>query len=91
MENSDDNFELSLKRLEELVVELERGDLPLEKSLARYEEGMNRLKRCYRILDEVEKKIVLITRKDNGEIEEIPFDRSNNLRQTDKKSKTLPG
>lgn len=89
MENADppeENFEASLKRLEEIVVELERGDLSLEKSLAKYEEGIHRLKRCYRILEEVEKKIVLISRKDDGEIEEIPFEKSPNMiRPTEKK------
>lgn len=83
-----ENFEASLKRLEEIVIELERGELPLEKSLAKYEEGIHRLKRCYRILEEVEKKIVLITRKENGELEETPFELSkNNSRPTDRKQK----
>ena len=76
--NDKENFETSLKRLEEIVAELERGDLPLELSLAKYEEGMNRLKRCHGILEEVQKKIVLISRKEDGNFEEIPFEKSKN-------------
>ena len=51
-----DTFESSLHRLEEIVAELERGDLALESSLAKYEEGVARLKKCYSILENIEKK-----------------------------------
>ncbi len=68
-----DTFESSLHRLEEIVAELERGDLALESSLAKYEEGVARLKKCYSILENIEKKIALITKKDDGTIQEIPF------------------
>jgi len=49
------------------------GDLALESSLAKYEEGVARLKKCYSILENIEKKIALITKKDDGTIQEIPF------------------
>ena len=68
-----ESFESSLKRLENIVAELERGDLPLELALARYEEGINRLQKCYGILGSVEKKIALLSRKDDGSIEQSPF------------------
>jgi exodeoxyribonuclease VII small subunit len=68
-----ESFESSLKRVEEVIAELERGDLPLEQSLARYEEGMARLNRCYSILDSVEKKIALLSKKENGTVQESPF------------------
>ena len=68
-----ENFETSVKRLEQLINELERGDLPLELSLARYEEGMHRLKSCYAILESVEKKIVLLSKREDGTIQESPF------------------
>ena len=76
MEKRKETFEISLKRLEEIVAELERGDFPLEQSLAKYEEGVNRLKSCYRILEDVEKKITLISRKEDGSIEEVPFEQA---------------
>ena len=67
------NFETSLKRLEDIVQELERGNLPLETSLARYEEGVHRLKQCYQILDSVERKISLLSKKDDGNFQEDIF------------------
>jgi exodeoxyribonuclease VII small subunit len=73
MSNQDKNFENSLKNLETIVGELDRGDLPLEKSLARYQEGIQHLKQCYQILDEVKRKIVLISRKEDGSFEEVSF------------------
>ena len=68
-----ETFEGCVKRLEEIIAELERGDLPLEHSLARYEEGIGRLKRCYGILESVEKKIALLSKRENGSIGEEPF------------------
>ena len=68
-----ENFETSIKRLEQLISELERGDLPLELALARYEEGMSRLKNCYAILESVEKKVVLLSKREEGSIQESPF------------------
>ena len=68
-----ESFESSLHRLEEIVAELERGDLPLESSLAKYEEGVNRLKKCYTILEVIEKKIAIISKKEDGLIQETPF------------------
>lgn len=68
-----DSFADSLQRLEEIVLDLERGDLPLEISLAKYEEGIAKLKKCYAILDSIERKISLITKKEDGTIQETPF------------------
>lgn len=89
MQQSDENFENSLKRLEEIVGELERGELPLEQSLSKYEEGIHRLKQCYRILDDVEKKITLISKKEDNSFEEIPFEKSKNNIQTAKAAKKI--
>ena len=66
-------FEQSLKRLEQIVTELERGDAPLEDSLAKYEEGVGRLKRCFSMLEEVEKKIILLNKKEDHSLEQTPF------------------
>jgi exodeoxyribonuclease VII small subunit len=51
-------FEDALGRLEEIVRHLERGDLPLDNSLALYEEGTGLIKACSKILDEAEQKVV---------------------------------
>ena len=54
-------FEQALERLETVVRELESTETGLDQSLARYEEGVQLLKRCRSILDEAERKIRLLT------------------------------
>ena len=51
-------FEDALGRLEEIVRHLERGDLPLDDSLALYDEGTGLIKACSKMLDEAEQKVV---------------------------------
>jgi len=50
-------FEQAIKRLEEIVAELEEGNLPLEESLKIYEEGVELTKFCSTKLNETEDKI----------------------------------
>lgn len=50
-------FEELYRRLEETVGKLEKGGLPLEQSIALYEEGMQLAKRCQEILDKAELRI----------------------------------
>jgi exodeoxyribonuclease VII small subunit len=57
------NFETSIKRLEEIVHELEKGDLPLEESLKIFEEGMNLIKFCSEKLEEVEQKVTMLVKE----------------------------
>ena len=52
------SFEQSLDRLEEIVRHLEKGDLPLNDSLALYEEGTTLISACSKQLDEAEQKVV---------------------------------
>ncbi len=66
-------FEGSMKKLEQIVQALESGDLPLEKSLTKFEEGVKLSKFCSDKLDEVEKKITLLTKDPQGNITEEPF------------------
>ncbi len=51
------NYESSLKRLEEIVSLLEEGNLPLEKTLELFSEGTALLSFCNKYLDEAEQKI----------------------------------
>lgn len=62
----DDNltFEQALAALEEIVRELEDGQIGLEEALGRYERGIHLLKRCYRQLNEAEQKLQLLTGMD---------------------------
>ena len=66
-------FEKSIQLLEEIVQELESGDLPLEKAIQRFEEGMNLSKRCSKLLDETEKKISVLIQEADGTLSEKPF------------------
>ncbi len=52
------SFEQSLSRLEEIVRHLEKGDLPLNDTLALYEEGTGLIASCSKMLDDAEQKVV---------------------------------
>jgi len=60
-------FEQSLAQLEKIVQELEAGDLPLEKAIKIFEEGMRLSKYCGEKLDETEKRINLLMQNGAGE------------------------
>jgi len=66
-------FEQSMKQLEKIVQELEDGDLPLEKALKKFEEGMKLTKLCSEKLDETEKKVSILLKNSEGRIAERPF------------------
>jgi len=55
------DFEKSLLTLEQIVEELESGDLELEKSLEKFEKGVELYKNCKQILSKAEKKINVLT------------------------------
>lgn len=67
------DFEQSMKRLEEIVELLERGEAGLEESLALFEEGSGLMRRCAKLLDEAEQKVTMLKVGANGEPEEVPF------------------
>ncbi len=68
----DMSFEESLDRLEKIVNELEGADLPLDRSIELYEEGIALVKRCTSSLEKAEMKIKVLACK-NGEIVEEDF------------------
>lgn len=65
-------FEQSMNKLEQIVQELESGDLPLEKAMTKFEEGIQLSKLCTEKLDETEKKVTLLMQDNQGNIEEKP-------------------
>ena len=67
-----DSFESKLEDLEKIVSELEKGDLSLDNSVNKFEEGMKLSKECNKILEEAQKKITILL-EDNGEIKEENF------------------
>ncbi len=63
-------FEQSLARLDEIVKAMEKGDVPLEKTLALFEEGTALAANCNRLLDEAEMRVVQVTKGADGAPEE---------------------
>jgi exodeoxyribonuclease VII small subunit len=61
------NLEKSLTDLEELVEELESGDLPLEKALKKFEEGIKLTRGCQAALKEAEQKVEVLLNSAGGE------------------------
>ena len=76
-------FEDSLTQLESIVEALESGDLPLEKAIKTFEEGVRLSRFCFEKLDETEKKINLLLKDQNGNIRENPFFESGNEQEND--------
>ena len=66
-------FEQSMKQLERIVQELEDGDLPLEKAIKKFEEGIKLTKFCSEKLDETEKKVSILLKDSEGRLAEKPF------------------
>jgi exodeoxyribonuclease VII small subunit len=60
------SFEASLEALEQIVQELERGDLPLEKSLELFEQGIKLSRQCQERLSQAERRIEVLLRDNQG-------------------------
>jgi exodeoxyribonuclease VII small subunit len=73
--NPPPSFEEALGRLEEIVHDLEEGDLGLAQSLGHYESGIRLLKQCYGLLEGAERRIALLNGVDGeGNPTTMPFD-----------------
>ncbi|MFO7554220.1 MAG: exodeoxyribonuclease VII small subunit [Desulfobacterales bacterium] len=66
-------FEDAMNRLEQIVKELESTDLPLEKAIKKFEEGVQLSKFCSEKLDETEKRVTILLKDRNGSVFEKPF------------------
>lgn len=74
MAKKEPGFEESMTRLDEIVRLLERGEAPLEQSLALFEEGTALVRRCGAMLDQAEQKIVKLQKGADGAPVEQSFD-----------------
>ena len=72
----DINFEDAMKELEKIAEELEKGNLSLDESVSKFEDGMKLSKKCSDLLDTAEKKITKLI-NDNGTIKEENFNVAN--------------
>ena len=66
-------FEKAMQQLEQIVADLEAGDIPLDKALQKFEEGMALSKYCAERLDETEKKVSLLLADNQGQVQEEDF------------------
>jgi exodeoxyribonuclease VII small subunit len=66
-------FEELLRELEAIVGSLENDELELEDALRAFERGMELSKECHKRLDEAERKVELLQKRSDGEIEAVPF------------------
>jgi exodeoxyribonuclease VII small subunit len=86
------SFESALTQLQEIVSDLEEGDLGLEPSLARFEEGIRLLRSCYQILEQAEQKIEILTGQDAaGNPVAVPFDATATFEGAEKPAARKPG
>ena len=63
------SFESQIENLEKIVAELENGELSLDESVSKFEEGIKISKECNKTLEEAEKKITILINND-GETKE---------------------
>ncbi len=71
-----ETFEEAMKRLEEIVEKLEKGDLPLEEAMAAFSEGVGLVRFCHEKLEEAEKKVQMLIQGEDGRWVATPFDTS---------------
>lgn len=74
---SKQTFEKAMKKLEQIVQGLESGDLPLEKAINIFEEGVKLSKLCSNKLDETEKRVTILMQDAEGNVLEKPFKSEN--------------
>jgi exodeoxyribonuclease VII small subunit len=68
-----ESFEKNLERLDAIVRQLEDAELPLEKALQLYEEGMKLSELCHQQLEEAEGRVEILMKKAGGKVVAEPF------------------
>lgn len=71
---SNKKFETALEELEQVVEQLESGELSLEDALTAFEKGVRLVKICNQKLNEVEKKIEVLVKDKEGKLQLKPFE-----------------
>ena len=68
------SFEANMKRLEEIVGALEKGEASLSESMRLFTEGTELIRRCSEMLDTAEQQVAVLRQGADGKPEEAPFD-----------------
>jgi len=71
------SFETSLEALEQIVQDLEQGELPLEKSLELFEQGIRLSRECQERLSQAERRIEILLRDNQGRVTVSEFEPAN--------------
>jgi len=77
------SFESSLEQLELIVRELEQGELPLERSLELFEQGVKLSRECQERLSQAERRIEILMRDNQGRTAARPFEPESNVNGAD--------
>ena len=67
-------FEEELKDLEEIVGKIDSGELTLEDSIAAFERGVALVRSLNQKLDEIEKKVEVLSRNSQGDLKTVPYE-----------------
>ena len=73
------SFETALSQIEKIVLELEKGELPLEKQLKHFESGVALARECMQALEEVERKVEILVQSTTGSTTSSAFEASNKM------------
>jgi exodeoxyribonuclease VII small subunit len=83
------SFEASLEALEQIVRELEQGDLPLERSLELFERGIRLSRECQERLNQAERRIEVLLRDNQGRPVVSPFEETKVAEEIDTKDESV--
>lgn len=67
------SFEEAMTELEQILAEIERGEVSLEESLTKYERGTFLIQHCRKVLGDAEKQVEILTRGEAGELKTEPL------------------
>ena len=81
---AEDSFDKGLKKLEDIVERLDRGEISLEESLNLFEDGINIARELTRKLDESQKRIDILTKAKDGKISVKSFQTADDISEVDK-------
>ena len=70
-ENREPSFEETLSELEDIVTELESGDVNLQELMEKYSRGLALSQKCMKSLDRAEKTMDLMLKEENDEVQEL--------------------
>lgn len=67
------SFEEAMTELEQILTEIERGEISLEDSLAKYERGTFLIQHCRQTLASAEKQVEMLTKGEDGGLTTVPL------------------